>query len=56
MRQPIADGKGGNAVTKASFSEPGTYVLRAYADDGVLTSSVDVTVMVKRGPLGDVHR
>jgi hypothetical protein len=56
MRQPIADGKGGKAVTKASFSEPGTYVLRAYADDGVLTSSVDVTVMVKRGPPGDVQR
>jgi hypothetical protein len=52
MRQPIAEGKAGQAVTKASFSEPGTYVLRAYADDGVLMSSVDVAVVVKPGATG----
>ena len=56
IRQPIADGRSGKAVTKASFSEPGAYVLRAYADDGVLTSSVDVTVMVKPGPPGHAQR
>jgi len=47
MRQPIAEGAGGRAVTKASFSTPGTYVIRAYADDGILLDSVDVTVVVK---------
>ena len=36
----------GRAVTTASFSEPGTYVLRAVADDMVLTTPVDVTVTV----------
>ena len=38
----------GRAVTTASFSEPGTYVLRAVADDMVLTTPVDVTVTVSR--------
>jgi hypothetical protein len=47
MRQPIPDGKGDQATTKVSFTEPGNYVLRAYADDGVLTNFVDVTVTVK---------
>ena len=36
----------GRAVTTASFSKPGTYVLRAVADDMVLTTPVDVTVTV----------
>ena len=56
MRQPIADGKSGEAVTKVSFSEPGTYVLRAYADDGILMSWVDVTVTVKPGAAGEAQR
>ena len=30
----------------ARFSAPGTYVLRAYADDGILVSTADVTVTV----------
>ena len=55
MRQPIA-GKSGEAVTRVSFSEPGTYVLRAYADDGILVSWVDVTVTVKPGPVGEARR
>jgi hypothetical protein len=38
----------GNATATATFSEPGTYVLRAYADDSVLTASADVTVVVTR--------
>jgi hypothetical protein len=36
----------GNATTTAKFSQPGTYVVRAYADDSVLTASTDVTVIV----------
>ena len=39
----IVDGK---AVTTASFSQPGAYVLRAVADDMVLTTPLDVTVTV----------
>jgi hypothetical protein len=38
--------RAGNATTTAAFSQPGTYVLRAYADDSVLTASTDVTVVV----------
>ena len=41
--QPVS---AGTATTKASFSQPGTYVLRAYADDSVLTTATDVTVVV----------
>lgn len=37
----------GRATTKVSFSQPGTYVLRAYADDGVLAAPLDVTVSVE---------
>jgi hypothetical protein len=48
MRRPVADGETSPVAASASFSEPGPYVLRAYADDGVLTSSVDVTVNVTR--------
>ena len=40
---PIINGK---AVTTARFSEPGFYVLRAVADDTVLTTTADVTVTV----------
>ena len=36
----------GRATTTASFTGPGTYVLRAVADDTVLTATVDVTVVV----------
>jgi hypothetical protein len=54
VRQPIGDGtaKSGQAVASARFSEPGTYVLRAYADDGVLMSYADVTVVVTPGAPG----
>ena len=37
----------GRATTKVVFSEPGTYRLRAYADDSVLTTALDVTVTVQ---------
>ena len=36
----------GRSETTASFSEPGTYVIRAAADDGVYKSSAHVTVVV----------
>jgi hypothetical protein len=38
----------GKYVTTATFAEPGRYVLRARADDGLLTTDEDVTVMVSR--------
>ena len=37
----------GRATTKVTFSEPGTYRLRAYADDSVLATPLDVTVTVQ---------
>jgi len=40
----VAEGK---ATTSVKFSEPGTYTLRGYADDGVLLSSTDVVVTVR---------
>jgi len=38
--------KDGAAATQAVFSAPGAYVVRAYADDGVLLGSGDLTVNV----------
>ena len=40
-----ADGK---VVTEVTFSEPGTYVLKALADDGALTGDQDLTVTVTK--------
>jgi hypothetical protein len=37
----------GTASTKVTFTEPGTYRLRAYADDGALTTPLDVMVAVR---------
>jgi hypothetical protein len=37
----------GQAVTMAHFPEPGTYVLRAIANDSALTTRADVTITVK---------
>jgi hypothetical protein len=39
-----ADGK---VVTRATFTSPGTYVLRARADDGALYDDEELTVVVK---------
>jgi hypothetical protein len=39
--------------TTASFSEPGTYVLRLTADDGELNSSDEVTITVNLAPIVD---
>jgi len=38
--------KDGKATTEATFSTPGMYVIRAFADDGVLLEGGDVTVTV----------
>jgi hypothetical protein len=43
----------GRVVTQAMFSEPGTYVLRAIADDGYLFTVHDVTVTVTGGTTGE---
>ncbi len=40
-------GEGGRAVTRVSFSEPGTYIIQAVADDTVFVTPVNVTVTVK---------
>jgi hypothetical protein len=44
---PAAGPLSGKATTTVTFSEPGTYQLRAYADDTVLTTPVDVIVTVQ---------
>jgi hypothetical protein len=43
QRMVVKDGK---ASTNVTFAEPGTYVIRAYADDGVVFEPVDLTVAV----------
>ena len=45
-----AVGEGGKASTAVRFSAPGTYMLRGYADDGILFDIVDVTVTVRPNP------
>jgi len=55
MRAPVVSaetagsGSPGPLTGRAAvtFSEPGTYTLRAYADDSVLTTALDVTVTVQ---------
>lgn len=42
----VTDGK---AVASATFPKPGTYVLRATANDGALATKTDVTVTVANG-------
>jgi len=44
MRVAVVDGK---ATTNVSFQKPGAYRLRAYADDGVLLTPLDVNVTVQ---------
>lgn len=39
----VVDGKGSTSVR---FSRPGTYMLRAYADDGILFDAADISVTV----------
>jgi hypothetical protein len=38
---------GGQAIATAQFSEPGTYVLRATASDGALSTRAEITIVVK---------
>jgi hypothetical protein len=45
-----AVGEGGKASTTVRFTAPGIYVLRGYADDGILFDVVDVTVTVRPNP------
>jgi len=47
MTSLVRDGK---VTAKVTFSQPGTYVIRAYADDGVVTTPADVTVIVGQSP------
>jgi hypothetical protein len=42
-RMVVKDGK---ASTNVTFAEPGTYVIRAFADDGVVFEPTDITVTV----------
>ena len=44
--QPPAGDPDGTWTARATFSRPGTYVLRAHADDGALYADQDVTVTV----------
>jgi hypothetical protein len=43
MTMVVKDGK---ATTHVVFTEPGTYVIRAYADDGIVATPADVTINV----------
>jgi hypothetical protein len=47
MTMVVKDGK---ATTHVVFSQPGTYVIRAYADDGIVTTPADVTINVTGTP------
>jgi hypothetical protein len=44
MKSPVADGKAATAVT---FTQPGAYTIRAYADDGILLDETDINVTVR---------
>jgi len=46
--QPPTMPADGRVTAQVTFSEPGTYVLRALADDGALTGGQDVTVTVTK--------
>jgi hypothetical protein len=59
-RSPVGAGgtvKDGKATATASFSEPGVYVLRAFADDTSLFATAEVTVTVSgSAPAGERGR
>jgi hypothetical protein len=38
---------GGKSTVKATFTQPGTYVIRAFAHDGLLRTPADITVSVQ---------
>jgi hypothetical protein len=45
--EPKVEHLEGKATTRVTFSQPGTYRLRCYADDSVLITPLDVTVTVR---------
>jgi len=47
MRTLVRDGKASTSVT---LTEPGVFVIRAYADDGIVFEPADATVIVTPGP------
>ena len=44
---PLEGGRGGEATTTVTFTEPGVHLLRGYADDSINTTPIDVTVTVR---------
>src|SRR5262249_53337065 len=48
--EPVAVAEGQARVT-AKFSQPGTYVLRATANDGALSTMTDATIVVGAAPI-----
>ena len=46
MSAQIEGGRGGEATTTVTFTNAGTHVLRAYADDSINTTPIDITVTV----------
>lgn len=47
MTISIDGGRGGEATTSVRFTEPGTHIIRAHADDSITTTTLDVTVTVR---------
>lgn len=43
----VEGGRGGEAATTVTFSEPGVHVLRGHADDSIKITPIDVTVTVR---------
>jgi hypothetical protein len=43
MKSAVVDGKASTTVT---FTEPGNYTVRAYADDGILLDELDINITV----------
>jgi hypothetical protein len=53
---PVVHGEPVTLTSKVSFSAPGTYVLRATANDGQLFTARDVTVTVNPDSSSQIHR
>ena len=47
MTISIDGGRGGEATTTVRFTDPGTHIIRAHADDSITTTTLDVTVTVR---------
>jgi hypothetical protein len=46
----VVHGEPVSLTSKTTFSAPGTYVLRAIANDGQLFATRDITITVQSGP------